>query len=35
MNYALEMTSRVMMYVPSFMKTDIGVQAILRVCLSK
>jgi hypothetical protein len=31
--YAVEMASRGMIHVPCFMKTDTGVQAILRVCL--
>jgi hypothetical protein len=35
MNYAVEMTSCGMISIPSFMKIGIGVQAILRFCLSK
>jgi hypothetical protein len=34
MKYAIEMASCGMMYKPSFMKTDKGVQAILKFCLN-
>jgi hypothetical protein len=34
MMYAVEMASCGMIYLPSFMKTAKGVQAILRFCLS-
>jgi hypothetical protein len=30
MKYAVDMLSCVIIYIPSFMKTDIGVQAVLR-----
>jgi hypothetical protein len=33
MVHAVEMPSCGMIYIPSFMKTDAGVQAILGVCL--
>jgi hypothetical protein len=32
--YAIEMASRNVIHLPSFMKIGAGVQAILRVCLS-
>jgi ethanolamine ammonia-lyase small subunit len=34
MLYAVEMASCSMIYIPSLTKTDTGVQAILRFCLS-
>jgi hypothetical protein len=33
MQYAVEMASYGMIYVPRFMKTGTGFQAVLRVCL--
>jgi hypothetical protein len=32
-NYAVEISSGTVIYVPSFMKVGIGVQAILKICL--
>jgi hypothetical protein len=34
MNYVIEMGSGGMIYIQSFMKTGIGIQAKLRFCLS-
>jgi hypothetical protein len=34
MKHGAEMASCVMLYIPSFMKTGIDVQAILKFCLS-